>query len=88
VTLATAHEANCSNGMNGRANIVAYMVPQAPTAAAEAQTASPARRIHAPVQPRWPLFLSIFGALAASVVLWIAIIWGVSLTIGWVNGAS
>jgi hypothetical protein len=64
------------------------MVPQAPAATAETQTARPARRIYAQVQPRWPLFLSIFGALAVSVLLWVGIIWGVSLAIDWVNGAN
>jgi hypothetical protein len=65
-------------------SIVSYMVPQAPAADAKAQTASPARRVYTDVQPRWPLFISIFGALAVSVVLWIGIIFGVSLAIGWI----
>ena len=63
------------------------MAPQAPAAAAKAQTASPARRVHT-AQSRWPLFLSIFGALGLSVLLWVGIIWSVSQAIDWVNGAS
>ena len=62
------------------------MSPQAPAADAKAQTASPARRVYTDVQPRWPLFISIFGALAVSIVLWIGIIFAVSLAIGWIVG--
>jgi hypothetical protein len=64
------------------------MVPQAPAAAVEAQAARTARHGHTHAQPRWPLFLSIFGALAVSVMLWAGIIWGVSMAITWVSGAS
>lgn len=63
------------------------MVPQAPAATVKAASASPARRVYTDVQPRWPVFLSIFGALAVSVVLWIGLIWGVIAAINWVNGA-
>jgi hypothetical protein len=62
------------------------MVPQAP--AATSQSSSPDRRVQASTQPRWPLFLSIFGALAVSILLWIGIIFGISVAIGWITGGS
>lgn len=64
------------------------MVPQAQSATAKPEPAGPPLRVYTNVQPRWPLFLSIFGALAVSLILWIGIIWGVSLAIGLVNGAG
>ncbi|MGD9981242.1 MAG: hypothetical protein AB7H66_13530 [Hyphomonadaceae bacterium] len=66
-----------------------YMTPQARTATtATPPTRHAAPRVYTDVQPRWPLFVSIFGAVAVSVLLWIGIIWGVSLAIAWVNGAG
>jgi len=73
--------------VNLRTDVVNYSVPQVPTAPVQAESPSE-RRAHTDLQPRWPLFLSIFGALAVSLLLWAGIIWGVSLAIAWVNGAS
>jgi hypothetical protein len=63
------------------------MVPQAPTAS-KVPAAEPAPRAHASTQSRWPLFLSIFGALAVSALLWVGIIFGISVAIGWISGAN
>lgn len=76
-----------SNRVNERASIVAYMFPQAPTAVRKAETTSPAPRVYTS-QPRWPVLLSILGALTVSALLWVGIIFGVIAAIDWINGAS
>lgn len=62
------------------------MVPQAPSAAAKPDSAP--RRSYTDAQPRWPVSLSVFGALVVSVLLWVGIVFGVSLLVDWVTGAS
>lgn len=66
---------------------MAYMFPQAPTAVRKAETTSPAPRVYTS-QPRWPVLLSILGALTVSALLWVGIIFGVIAAIDWINGAS
>ncbi len=58
-----------------------YLVPQPQTIAAKAHahTASAAPR---PVQKRWPMALSIWGAVAVSVAMWTGIVWIISLFMG------
>lgn len=49
-------------------------------------------QVEAPTRPRptaakrWPVALSIFGALAASAVLWVAIFFAFKLAMGLVTG--
>jgi hypothetical protein len=62
---------------------VAYMVSQ-PQAASKVP-AHVAPVVQAPAygpQKRWPLTISIFGALAVSLVLWAGIMFGVAWLIG------
>ncbi len=63
-----------------------YMVPPAPDATAGALPDQPRPRSYTHVQPRWPMFLSVFGALAVSLLLWAGIAWGIGLVIDWVAG--
>jgi hypothetical protein len=53
--------------------------PQTVTAKAQAHTASAAPRR---VQKRWPMALSIWGALAVSAAMWAGIVWIISLFMG------
>jgi hypothetical protein len=61
--------------------LVTYLVPQPQAISAQAQshTAPAAPR---PVQKRWPMALSIWGALAVSVAMWAGIVWIISLFMG------
>lgn len=62
---------------------VALMVSRAGVSLPEVEAGSAARRQRE--TQRWSLFLSVFGALAASAVLWALLIVGVSAAMGWVN---
>jgi hypothetical protein len=59
------------------------MVPQSQAALSKAQ-ASVATHVpdHRALQKRWPMALSILGAVGASLVLWAGIFWLVSLVMG------
>jgi hypothetical protein len=60
------------------------MVSQPQVAAKVQVDVAPPKPAYAP-QKRWPLSLSIFGALAASAALWALLIVGISWVIGLVS---
>lgn len=58
-----------------------YMVPQPQAAVREAPVrVAPAQP--RPVQKRWPMALSIWGAVAVSLAMWAGIVWIISLFMG------
>lgn len=70
--------------MNPEGEILAFMVPQSQAALPKA---APAPVIESVVdqrasQKRWPMALSILGAVGASLVLWAGIFWLISTVIG------
>jgi hypothetical protein len=59
------------------------MVSRIEAALPEARTSAPSQQRSA--AKRWSLFLSIFGALGASLALWALIIWGVGSAASWLD---
>jgi pheromone shutdown protein TraB len=59
------------------------MVSRIDAALPEARASAPSRERSA--AKRWSLFLSIFGALGASLALWAVIIWGVAAAAAWLD---
>ena len=63
---------------------VTYMVPQPQTALTDAEVrVTPAKP--RPVQKRWPMALSIWGAVAVSLAMWAGIVWIISAFMGLFN---
>jgi hypothetical protein len=59
------------------------MVPQSQAALTKARVSvAPDVPDHRALQKRWPMALSILGAVGASLVLWAGIFWLVSLVMG------
>ncbi len=59
------------------------MVSRIDAALPETRTSAPSQQRSA--AKRWSLFLSIFGALGASLALWALIIWGFGAALAWLD---
>jgi hypothetical protein len=63
---------------------VTYMVPQSQPAVSNGRLRE-AQAAPRPVQKRWPMALSIWAAVAVSLVMWTGIVWIISAFIGLFN---